>query len=451
MLIKELEIENIRSYTKAKINFPSGITLFEGDIGSGKSTILYGIEFALFGSSDIPPSFLLRNGKNRGEVKLTFDVDGKEYKIHRALIRKNGSISQTGCWIETSGLRTEYSPTEMRKEVLNILQFNEPPNVRSSSVIYRYAVFTPQEEMKEILTKNEEERLQTLRKALRIEEYKIAKDNTAFLVREIGKKCEYLKGECMDLEARKREMEKKREAYEKGILEINVSKENVKKLKAEVEELGKRKEEGELHINLLRNLEEKKKILEIKLEKANEKFVEINAELENIKIYEDRIKEIETKVFELKNMKANRDSMEIEYRKKMKLMGEIGVLEEKMNVLNERKKKIDKRKRDMDVMLAQREKIGHIDELLGNEREKLNKIMDERTKILMELKNIGIELRKLEKEKNEYSTFVEGSACPKCGQLLSREHINKIFREIEKNYDELIKNKDLLEIRREEK
>ena len=51
MIIKSLKLENIRSYTSCLIDFKLGTTLFEGDIGSGKSTILMAIEFALFGLS----------------------------------------------------------------------------------------------------------------------------------------------------------------------------------------------------------------------------------------------------------------------------------------------------------------------------------------------------------------------------------------------------------------
>ena len=49
MLLNSLVIDNIRSYEHEEVEFPRGITLFEGDIGSGKSTILMAIEFALFG------------------------------------------------------------------------------------------------------------------------------------------------------------------------------------------------------------------------------------------------------------------------------------------------------------------------------------------------------------------------------------------------------------------
>ena len=50
MILESIELKNIRSYEQEQIKFPKGITLFEGDMGSGKSTILMAIEFALFGT-----------------------------------------------------------------------------------------------------------------------------------------------------------------------------------------------------------------------------------------------------------------------------------------------------------------------------------------------------------------------------------------------------------------
>ncbi|WP_075057757.1 AAA family ATPase [Thermogymnomonas acidicola] len=52
MKILSLEMKNIRSYVEERIDFPEGNILFEGDIGSGKSTILMAVEFALFGLGD---------------------------------------------------------------------------------------------------------------------------------------------------------------------------------------------------------------------------------------------------------------------------------------------------------------------------------------------------------------------------------------------------------------
>ena len=49
MRIRKIKLENIRSYQNEEVTFPSGSTLLSGDIGSGKTSILLGIEFALFG------------------------------------------------------------------------------------------------------------------------------------------------------------------------------------------------------------------------------------------------------------------------------------------------------------------------------------------------------------------------------------------------------------------
>jgi len=47
--LKRLKMKNIRSYKDQEIYFPEGTVLIEGDIGSGKSTILMSIEFVLSG------------------------------------------------------------------------------------------------------------------------------------------------------------------------------------------------------------------------------------------------------------------------------------------------------------------------------------------------------------------------------------------------------------------
>lgn len=56
MLLQSITLNNIRSYQEQTINFNKGTTLLSGDIGSGKSSILLAIEFALFGASrpDLP-------------------------------------------------------------------------------------------------------------------------------------------------------------------------------------------------------------------------------------------------------------------------------------------------------------------------------------------------------------------------------------------------------------
>ena len=94
MKLKQITLENIRSYENQEINFAEGSTLLSGDIGSGKTSILLAVEFALFG---LQPgqrgNALLRNGKKEGKVKIVFEIDNDEIIIERTL-KKGKTISQ---------------------------------------------------------------------------------------------------------------------------------------------------------------------------------------------------------------------------------------------------------------------------------------------------------------------------------------------------------------------
>lgn len=185
MIVKELELTNIRSYQHALIKFPLGKTLFEGDIGSGKSTILMALEFVLFGLGSESGSSLLKLGEEEGRVKVTLDVEGRQVGVERGLKKKGNSVHQTEGKVSTLEEDLDLSPSELKERILEVLEFNEAPDPKAQSLIYRYAVYTPQEEMKEILSMRPDLRLQTLRRAFRVEDYKTAAENAEGLEREL--------------------------------------------------------------------------------------------------------------------------------------------------------------------------------------------------------------------------------------------------------------------------
>ena len=178
MILESIELENIRSYQKQKIEFPKGITLFEGDIGSGKSSILMGIEFALFGTGSQKGDSLLSKNSKDGSITLCFSVDGTDYEIRRGLKRTPTSVNQNSkeCNLKIDGENYPLAASELKQEVLKILKFNEPAAGNAQSRIFRYAVFTPQREMSEILM-DAEKRLETIRRAFGVEDYKKAIEN----------------------------------------------------------------------------------------------------------------------------------------------------------------------------------------------------------------------------------------------------------------------------------
>lgn len=200
MILTSIELVNIRSYKKEKIDFPLGITLFEGDIGSGKSTVLMGIEFALFGLGSQKPEALLSKKANEGTVTLNFEANGKKCEVKRTLKRKGDAINQDPkqSYLKIDEEHQPLSPTELKQKILQILDFNEPGDPRSESKIFRYAIFTPQEEMKQILN-DALKRVETIRRAFGVEDYKIASENAKNILSFIDKQTSIFKERFKDI------------------------------------------------------------------------------------------------------------------------------------------------------------------------------------------------------------------------------------------------------------
>src|SRR3989344_3849552 len=189
MLLQTLKLHNIRSYTDQTITFPEGTTLLAGDVGAGKSTILLGIEFALFGilKGTTTGEALLRNGSIEGSVELTFTIEKTSITIHRSLKRAS-SIGQSTGWISIDGEKKNLSAVEIKQGVLDLLHYPKELLRKSKALIYRYTVYTPQEEMKHILLGEHEERLDVLRKVFGIDKYKRILENSDIILSHIKDK-----------------------------------------------------------------------------------------------------------------------------------------------------------------------------------------------------------------------------------------------------------------------
>lgn len=248
MFLKSIQLKNIRSYLDEKIEFPSGSTLLSGDVGSGKSTVLLAMDFALFGlrKGELEGSDLLRHGKNSGSVELSFEVDGKDFTIVRTLKRSKDSVVQDTGIVEVSGYRKELMATEIKSKVFEIFGYSQEKKNRP---VFRYTVYTPQEKMKEILF-DEDLRLATLRKIFAVDKYGQIKANTKLFVSELRSMKRENEAFSLDLEQKLAEKEEK--VAERGRVivlldkysgEINVLEQMIEKKEAEFEKLKKKMHE----------------------------------------------------------------------------------------------------------------------------------------------------------------------------------------------------------------
>jgi len=326
MLLNSITLENIRSYKKESITFPRGITLFEGDIGSGKSTVLMGIEFALFGLGSIKGDGLLSTKAKEGSVKLNFEVNDTPYEIVRKVIKKGKSVLQDSknCYLIEDDVKELLAPKELKQRVLQILRFNEPSEARSESRIYRYAVFTPQEEMKFVL-EDYDKRLQTIRKAFNLEKYQIAVENASELVRDLDKNLIGLRVKFADLQ----ELEEKKKEVSKDIKKTKVSILNLKNQRKEETE---RKTEFEKKYSKLQEKKSNKDKQSVQLENIHDGISEESDRLESLieELNDDNLEleDISKEILELKQIKKPTEKSLITINKEIEKFRD---LESRMN------------------------------------------------------------------------------------------------------------------------
>ncbi len=332
MLLKSIKLNNIRSYLDQQIDFPTGSLLLSGDIGSGKSTILLAIEFALFGSkpSELPASSLLRYGKKEGSVELNFELKGKNIIIKRNLKHSKNGIKQEVGYIITDGIKKELSPIEMKSQVFDLLGYPKDLVAKGKDLIYRYTVYTPQEEMKRILMEDKDTRLNTLRKVFNIDKYKKIRENTSIFIRNVKEKKKEFEGFISDLEEKKKEFDK----ISKEIFDLE---EKIKIVIPKVEkaknDLDKKKEKISIYENKVNELNKLRKNLEILELELNNNFNNHNNNNKIILRLNEQVAELEKGLGKEEIIDSNKIKEEIQNLEAniKKLNGELENIKQKLN------------------------------------------------------------------------------------------------------------------------
>ena len=491
MIIKKIKLENIRSYLNEEIEFPEGSVLLSGDVGSGKSSILLAVDFALFGLTRgiLSGNALLRNGRKEGSVELYLDINGKNIVIKRGLKRSEDSVNQDSGYIIIDGIKEDGSAVELKAKVLELLNYPKDLLTKSKSLIYRFTVYTPQEEMKRILVEDAEERLEILRRVFDIDKYKRIRENCTIIIRKLKERIK--EGELLSSGLEEKKVERsqlEKEVNEKNALtneilkEINIKKNKIDSIKNSLEDfedkIKKLNEDKNRLILVNNNIEHKtkdKERLEEEIEELNDKIKEgkellksfsedfendvldkINLIQEEIREKKDKLNKIVSKKSEFKVTIRNSEELinQIKNLDKCPMCFQDVTIEHKHKINSVETDKLKTAEKNIIIFNENEEglekKIAKLEDNLNSLREKLNdyKIMKVKVEGLEDKGNLR------DKCKEELGRILEsfGALHERKNNLEFKidenKNIEKEFKENKKNLEELQNKFRELEIKK---
>ncbi|MEM4325961.1 MAG: AAA family ATPase [Candidatus Pacearchaeota archaeon] len=410
MRIEKIILKNIRSYEYEEINFPKGSILLSGDIGSGKTSVLLGIEFALFG---LQPgqrgASILRNGASEGVSILEFSIDKDKIRIERNLVRKGKSISQEYCVLIINGKRYELSVTESKDKILEILNYPKE-FIKRQNLLYKFTVYTPQEEMKQIILEDPETRINTLRHIFGIDKYKIILENISVLASKLREERRIKEESIQNLEEEKAELILKEEdleskRYNLSSVEKNlfIASEERKRIQVEKEAILEKIEERK---RIQQEIEKSKIIL-----KNKEEILSNN--LRTIEQLESQVEEISKITFSESMISEAQNKLKLLKIEKDKLNNEslqIGSQINSLNLKNQENELIKKRLEHIEICPTCLQDVGpvyktnilnKIDSDITENKKKIGGLIKERDKLLEKISKVSEEVSNEEKRLRE--------------------------------------------------
>ncbi|PIY89158.1 MAG: hypothetical protein COY74_06605, partial [Nitrosopumilales archaeon CG_4_10_14_0_8_um_filter_34_8] len=317
-----------------------------------------------------------------------------------------------------------------------ILKFNEPAEPTAVSRIFRYAIFTPQEAMKEVL--DSKNRLVTIRRAFGIEDYSIAEANAREIVNEIRLSMAVLQqkfSNISELEFQINESEKLIVLINSDIAKLQEKKREFERMEnaksVELKELQTKNNEKTKLESKKENIKERIESLSLRIAKIEREFAEYETELTQnteklsqlLEIQKpDTAKSLPEIISEIKKYQTiNNDLIKIKSEKES-LWHDISKIKETLgNKIDSDKESLENVSRDLEI---EKKSLKRFYEEIEEKLEKVNGQKIQKQTMI----------QSLEKDIAEFSNL--GNACPTCKQEITASHHHDLVdtkrREIEK-------------------
>ncbi len=401
MRVRSLQLENIRSHSKTTIPFEKGFNCLVGGLGRGKSSVLYAIDFVLFGDPlGRSYEYLLREGADVGKITAIFVHGAKTYTLNRALRRHGKGISQDMEQLKfyENGKLIASAKNEAVAEQLKAL-------TGLDKNLFREVVWVRQEHLKELLDVTPRQRQTKLDQLFGLSDYEDAQKGLVPFQRQYE--------------------------TEKDIREKDADVVGVNKLQAEY---NKAVEEFSSVENQLQDLSEKLTQAESALEEATSRL----KSLEELRKRTEELRRMET---QLQTNIANTEDTSTRLVDQIeKKKSRIHNLEEQLKTMEAQEK--SHRSKLQEVGLDPNQTAEELKRYLSTVEDQIRSIADEQ----------AVTKSEIETSQNRISSLTTENKCPLCLQTLTGDYKEGLLERLrdenverERKLVELQKNLDELE------
>ena len=380
---------------------------------------------------------------------------------------------QDSGFLMINGEIEKLTAVELKQKVLEILNY-PADSLSKKSLIYRYTVYTPQEEMKSILLGKKEDRLDTLRKVFNIDKYKRIQENSRILSAELRGRIKEYENFILDLENLKKEREEKikygeelkikTKEFENELTKINEKIKNKKLEIGGIEEkikiLNELKKDFEINeVNLRNDIKKinennediEKLSKEIKeLEKEELKEADIDKIYSNLVNYRARLSKVEG---ELLLARKSLNECKHDHINSEKLIRDIKDLEKcptcfqdvndehRQNIIDNEEMKLQDLRENIRIYTKKENELVKDLEIINKEIDKLNELKSENEIIKIKIKNLSEKKSRHDKLTKENR---DNEELTKITENRKTELSNKISKFKDLNYENIRKELELM-------
>jgi DNA repair protein SbcC/Rad50 len=249
-MIEAIELRNWKTHGHTTLDFSRGTNVLLGSMGSGKSTIMDAISFALFGTYPAVTHGRVKVGeiitnrpeqKSSASVKLRFRVDDDLYEVERNLdLNKptKATLAKNGAYLQSQ-------PEQVNSEIERILKIDYD--------LFSRAVYSEQNRLTSFLELTPAKRKGQMDELLGLDKFATAQENAGTLISRIKDMAAEKERTLANFDAKKT-----REQYESLLGEAEALGKGIEKLDAELKKVEKEKASAEKGLNEAKGLFVKK-------------------------------------------------------------------------------------------------------------------------------------------------------------------------------------------------